>query len=95
MIAYNENRVALNASIKVRVKDLNENGELVNKLIETTVGRVLFNSVVPEKAGFVNAVLNKKSLRDIIGRVLKASGTAATAQFLDDIKHLGFNSAFD
>ena len=94
VIAFNENRVALNASIKVRVKDLNEEGELVNKLIETTVGRVLFNSVVPEKAGFVNAVLNKKSLRDIIGRILSLTDVPTTADFLDKIKTMGYDFAF-
>ena len=60
-IAFNENKVDLNAAIKVRVKDLNDSGELETKLIETTVGRVLFNEVVPEKAGYINSVLNKKS----------------------------------
>jgi DNA-directed RNA polymerase subunit beta' len=94
VIAYNENRVALNASIKVRVKDLNEEGELVTKLIETTVGRVLFNSVVPEKAGFVNTVLNKKSLRDIIGRILSLTDVPTTADFLDKIKTMGYDFAF-
>ncbi|MDX1332800.1 MAG: DNA-directed RNA polymerase subunit beta', partial [Robiginitalea sp.] len=94
VIAYNENRVALNASIKVRVKDLNEAGALENKLIETTVGRVLFNSVVPEKAGFVNAVLNKKSLRDIIGRILSLTDVPTTADFLDKIKTMGYDFAF-
>jgi len=94
VIAYNENRVALNASIKVRVKDLNEEGALENKLIETTVGRVLFNSVVPEKAGFVNAVLNKKSLRDIIGRILSLTDVPTTADFLDKIKTMGYDFAF-
>jgi DNA-directed RNA polymerase subunit beta' len=93
-IAYNENRVALNASIKVRVKDLNEEGELELKLIETTVGRVLFNSVVPEKAGFVNTVLNKKALRDIIGTILSLTNVPTTADFLDKIKTMGYDFAF-
>ena len=93
-IAYNENRVALNASIKVRVKDLNEEGELELKLIETTVGRVLFNSVVPENAGFVNTVLNKKALRDIIGTILSLTDVPTTADFLDKIKTMGYDFAF-
>ena len=93
-IAYNEGRVNLNASIKVRVKDLNENGELRPKLIETTVGRVLFNSVVPEKAGYINEVLNKKSLRDIIGRILSVTDVPSTADFLDRIKTMGYEFAF-
>ncbi|MFZ9032065.1 MAG: DNA-directed RNA polymerase subunit beta' [Robiginitalea sp.] len=94
VIAYNENRVTLNAPIRVRVKDLNEQGELETMLIETTVGRVLFNSVVPEKAGFVNTVLNKKSLRDIIGRILSLTDVPTTADFLDKIKTMGYDFAF-
>ncbi|MDG1570698.1 DNA-directed RNA polymerase subunit beta' [Robiginitalea sp. M366] len=93
-IAYNEGRVNLNAGIKVRVKDLNESGELVTKLIETTVGRVLFNSVVPEQAGYINTVLNKKSLRDIIGQILAVTNVPTTADFLDKIKTMGYEFAF-
>jgi len=93
IIAYNEKKIDLHAFIKVKV-DVKENGVLVNKLIETTVGRVLFNLVVPKEYGFINQLLTKKSLRDIIGDVLKITGTARTAQFLDDIKHLGYTMAF-
>ena len=63
-------------------------------MIETTCGRVLFNQMVPEEVGYINELLTKKSLRDIIGRVLKVCGMAATAKFLDDIKSLGFYMAF-
>ena len=94
-IAYNEERVDLNAMIKIRAKDFNESGELVFKIIETTVGRVLFNQVVPEKAGFINEVLNKKSLRDIIGNILKLTSVPETAEFLDKIKSMGFSFAFE
>jgi DNA-directed RNA polymerase subunit beta' len=93
-IAYNEKKVDLNASIKVRTKDFNENGELVNQIIETTVGRVLFNEKVPEVAGYINEVLTKKSLRDIIGDILKATSVPETAAFLDEIKTLGYKFAF-
>jgi DNA-directed RNA polymerase subunit beta' len=93
-IAFSEKIVALNAYIKVRTKDFNENGELVSTLIETTVGRVLFNEVVPEEAGFVNEVLTKKSLRDIIGKILKVTDIPTTAKFLDEIKKMGYNYAF-
>ena len=93
-IAYNENKVDLNASIKLRAKDLDQNGELVNKIIETTVGRVMFNEVVPEKAGYINEVLTKKSLRDIIGRILNLTSVPETAEFLDKIKDMGFGFAF-
>jgi len=93
-IALNEQRVDLNAGIKVRAKDFNENGELVYQIIETTVGRVLFNEKVPAAAGFINEVLTKKSLRDIIGDILKVTSVPVTAAFLDEIKTLGYNFAF-
>ena len=93
-IAYNDKKVHLNASIKVRTRDLDENGNIVTKLIDTTVGRVLFNEVVPIEAGFINTVLTKKSLRDIIGDVLKATSIPRTAEFLDDIKSMGYKFAF-
>ncbi len=93
-IAYNEKKLHLNAVIKVRIKDLDENGNVVTKLLETTTGRVLFNEVVPKEAGFINTVLTKKSLRDIIGDVLKATSVPRTADFLDDIKSMGYKFAF-
>jgi DNA-directed RNA polymerase subunit beta' len=93
-IAHNERRVNINAIVKVRVKDLNENGELVHKIVETTVGRVLFNEVVPEKAGYINELLTKKSLRDIIGNILKATDIPTTAKFLDGMKSMGYYYAF-
>src|SRR6056297_3877298 len=93
VIAFNEGKVNLNAGIKVRIpKKGVENGE--TEMIETTVGRVIFNQYVPDEIGYINDLLTKKSLRDIIGRVLKATGTAVTAQFLDDIKNLGYSTAF-
>lgn len=93
-IAFNEKKVALNAIIKVRTKDFNKEGILVNKIIETTVGRVLFNTVVPEQAGFINTVLNKKSLRNIIGDILAVTDVPTTAEFLDKIKTMGYEFAF-
>ncbi len=94
IIAFNEKAVELNAAIKVRTKDLDENGEVVTKVIETTVGRVLFNEVVPEEAGYINEVLNKKSLRNIIGNILKKTDIPTTANFLDEIKRMGYDFAF-
>ena len=94
-IDYNEERVDLNAMIKIRAKDFDDSGNLVYKIIETTVGRVLFNQVVPEKAGFINEVLTKKSLRDIIGNILKLTSVPETAEFLDKIKSMGFSFAFE
>ena len=92
-IAFNEGKIDLHAFIKVKVRDRLD-GQFVNHLIETTVGRVIFNQYVPEEVGYINEILTKKSLRDIIGRVLKMAGTAKTADFLDAIKNLGFTSAF-
>ncbi|WP_086477070.1 MULTISPECIES: DNA-directed RNA polymerase subunit beta' [Arenibacter] len=94
VIAYNEGRLDLNAGIKVRAKNFNEEGELVNQIIPTTVGRVLFNMVVPEEAGYINEVLNKKSLRDIIGNILRVTSVPETAEFLDKIKTMGYDFAF-
>jgi len=93
-IAYNEKRVELNAMIKIRAKDFNEDGELVYQIIDTTVGRVLFNEVVPEQAGFFNVVLTKKNLREIIGDILKVTSVPVTADFLDKIKGMGYGFAF-
>jgi DNA-directed RNA polymerase subunit beta' len=94
LIAYNEKKLDLHAHIKVKVKDLDENNEFAIKLIDTTCGRVIFSQHVPEEAGFINEDLTKKALRDIIGEVLKISGTSTTAKFLDDIKTLGYDMAF-
>ncbi len=93
-IAYNEKKVDLNALIKIRAKDFNKEGQLVYQIIETTVGRVLFNQVVPEQIGFINDVMTKKALRDVIGKVLKHTSVPETADFLDNIKDLGYSSAF-
>ena len=82
--AYDQGIVGLHAKINLRV-----NGEM----IETTVGRVLFNEIVPEEVGYINEVLTKKNLRTIISRVFKITGFAATAKFLDDIKRTGFERA--
>lgn len=94
IIALNEKRLDLHAKISVRLpKDFMhpENGY---EMMETTAGRVIFNQVVPPEVGYINEILTKKSLRDIIGNVLKVSGVARTAQFLDDIKSIGYTMAF-
>jgi len=92
-IAYNEGRVDLHAIIKAKVNTY-EDGQLVNKITETTVGRVLFNEVVPKKVGFINELLTRRSLRDIIGDVLKSTGTDSCSNFLDSIKNMGYEMAF-
>ena len=76
------------------VDTVDENDAPVRKIVDTTVGRVLFNQVVPKEVGYLNEVLTKRSLRDIIGLVMKKSGAARTSQFLDDIKALGYRMAF-
>ena len=93
-IAYNEGKVDLHAKIKVRTYDLNENNESVLTMIDTTVGRVMVNEFVPREVGFINEILSKKSLRDIIANVIKVCGVSRTAKFLDDIKNLGYYMAF-
>jgi DNA-directed RNA polymerase subunit beta' len=94
IIAYNEGVVDLHAWIKVKANIRNEDGLLVHKLFETTVGRVLFNQHVPAEVGFVNALLTKKNLREIIGDIIRITNIPKTAKFLDDIKTLGFRTAF-
>src|SRR4249920_2937418 len=94
IIAYNENQLDLHAYIKVKVNVRNENDVLEKKLLETTVGRVLFNQHTPVEVGFVNQLLTKKSLREIIGNIIKWTNVPKTAKFLDDIKTLGFRMAF-
>ncbi len=93
IIAYNEKKVDLHAEIKVKVLVRKED-KLVHDNITTSVGRVIFNEVVPQKYGYVNELLTKKSLRDIIGSILKTTGISRTAKFLDDIKELGFKTAY-
>ena len=94
-IAYNEGKCTLHAIISVVVDDLDENGNLVKTMVkETSVGRLLFNQNVPEEMGYVNTLISKKSLRDIIGAVIKRCGVVRSAKFLDDIKNLGYYMAF-
>ena len=94
-IAYNEGRVTLHAPVSVMVDDIDENGNPVKRLVEnTSVGRVLFNEFVPKEIGYVNELISKKSLRTIIGKVIKKCGIPRSAQFLDDIKNMGYYMAF-
>ena len=94
IIAYNEGKIDLHAWIKVKTNIRNADGLLEHKLIETTVGRVIFNQHVPAEVGFVNALLTKKNLREIIGDIIRITNVPKTAKFLDDIKQLGFRTAF-
>ncbi len=94
IIAINEGRLDMHATVQVRLPKNPLHLEEGYQLTDTTAGRVLFNQVVPPEVGYINEILTKKSLRDIIGNVLKVSGVARTAQFLDDIKHIGYTMAF-
>ena len=94
-IAYNEGKVTLHAIVSVIVDDIDENGNPVKVLKEkTSVGRILFNQYVPKEIGYVNEIISKKSLRTIISKVIKSCGVPRSAQFLDDIKNLGYKMAF-
>ncbi|MDE6115202.1 DNA-directed RNA polymerase subunit beta' [Barnesiella sp. WM24] len=94
-IAYNEGKVTLHAPVSVVVDDIDENGNAIQHLVEnTSVGRILVNQFVPKEIGYVNQILSKKSLRDIIGKVINTCGVTRSAQFLDDIKNLGYYMAF-
>ncbi|AGA76556.1 DNA-directed RNA polymerase subunit beta' [Echinicola vietnamensis] len=94
IIALNEKVISQHAYIKCKVKVRDENGELVDKIVETVAGRLIFNQFVPEEVGYVNELLTKKKLQQIIAEVVKICGIARSAQFLDDIKHLGFQMAY-
>ena len=94
IIAYNEGAVDAHALIKVVVDDIDEEGNPIRKMHETSVGRVITNEAIPKEVGYINELLSKKSLRDIIGKVIKICGVARTAQYLDDIKDLGYTMAF-
>ncbi len=94
LIAYNEGKVDIHAPVKVIVKDVDENGNIVDVMRETSVGRVVVNEIVPPEAGYINTIISKKSLRDIISDVIKVCGVAKAADFLDGIKNLGYQMAF-
>ncbi|MBQ0072928.1 MAG: DNA-directed RNA polymerase subunit beta', partial [Prevotella sp.] len=93
IIAYNEKRCDLHAPVKVVVDDIVD-GEPVKHMIETSVGRVIVNGLVPAEMGFVNTIISKKSLRDIIQDVINKVGFARACEFLDGIKNLGYRMAY-
>ncbi|HNF50896.1 MAG TPA: DNA-directed RNA polymerase subunit beta', partial [Chitinophagales bacterium] len=93
IIALNEGQADLHANVKCRVR-VRENNEFKYKVIDTTVGRLIFNEVVPEECGYVNDILTKKNLKNVIGDVLVHTNIPTTVKFLDDIKELGYRQAF-
>ncbi len=94
-IAYNEGKLDLHAIINVRIQNPNGDNENEYKVLETTVGRVLFNKLVPKEYGYINELLTKKSLRNIIGLLIRKTGNDVAAKFLDDIKDLGYKMAYE
>ncbi len=94
IIAHNEGRCDLHAQVKVVINDLDENGNPYSHMVETSVGRVIVNGIIPDAVGYVNKVISKKSLRDIIADVIKKVGFAEACEFLDGIKNLGYRMAY-
>jgi DNA-directed RNA polymerase subunit beta' len=94
LIAYNERATDLHAIVKLRIYEEDQNGVKHSKIIETTLGRIIFNQYVPEGVGYINELLSKKSLRRIITDVIAKRGPSVAAKFLDDIKALGYEMAF-
>ena len=95
LIAYNEKRVDIHAPVKVIVDDKLEDGTIGKHMVETSVGRVIVNEIIPVEVGFFNDVISKKTLRDIITNVIKTVGVARACKFLDGIKNLGYKLAYD
>ncbi|MBR2863276.1 MAG: DNA-directed RNA polymerase subunit beta', partial [Bacteroidaceae bacterium] len=95
IIAYNEHKVDVHAPVKVMVDDIDELGNVVKCLVETSVGRVIVNEIIPVEVGYINTIISKKSLRDIITRVIKTVGMARACEFLDGIKNLGYRMAYE
>ncbi len=94
LIALNEGKAELHTVVKCRVRVKDGKGGLVYKLVETTIGRLIFNQVVPEVVGYINKMLGKKQLKEVIGQILAETNIPTTAKFLDDIKKLGFFYSF-
>ena len=95
VIAFNEKRVDVHAPVKVMVDDVDERGQRIRHLVETSVGRVIVNEIIPEECGFINTIISKKSLRDVITKVIKTVGMARACDFLDGIKNLGYRKAYE
>ena len=94
MIAYNEGKVDIHAVVNVLVKDVDADGNYINHIVETSVGRIIVNEIVPDEVGYINYIISKKTLRDLISDVIKKVGVARACEFLDGIKNLGYKMAF-
>ncbi len=95
IIAYNEGRVDVHAPIKCLVLDVDDNNNYIKHIVETTVGRIIINEIVPDEVGFVNDVIGKKALKKVITKVIKTVGMARACEFLDGIKDLGYRRAYE
>ncbi len=95
LIAYNEGKCEVHAPIKCVVNDVDENGNYIKHMVETTVGRIIINEIVPPEVGFVNEVIGKKALKKVITKVIKSVGMARACQFLDGVKNLGYRKAYE
>ena len=94
IIAHNEGKCDLHAQVKVLVDDIVD-GKPCKHMVETSVGRVIVNGIIPKEVGYVNKIVSKKSLRDIIADVIKNVGFAEACEFLDGIKNLGYRMAYE
>ena len=94
LVAYNEKKVDIHAIVKVMVNDIDGDGNPCRHLVETSVGRVIVNEIVPDEVGYVNYIISKKTLRDLISDVIKKVGVSRACEFLDGIKNLGYQMAF-
>ena len=95
IIAYNEGKVDVHAKIECYVKDVDENGNFFKNRVKTTVGRIIINDIIPDRVGYVNEVIGKKALKRVITKVIKTVGMAQACEFLDGIKNLGYNKAYE
>ncbi|MCQ2111954.1 MAG: DNA-directed RNA polymerase subunit beta' [Bacteroidaceae bacterium] len=95
LIAYNEGKCDVHAPIRCIVNDIDEDGTFIRHMVETSVGRIIINEIVPEEVGFVNEVIGKKALKKVITKVIKTVGMARACQFLDGVKNLGYRKAYE
>ena len=94
IIAFNEKRCAEHALVKCMVDDIDENGKPIRHIVETSVGRIIVNEIIPKELGFFNGIISKKSLRSLISVVIKKVGMARACSFLDGIKNLGYKMSY-
>ncbi len=94
IIAFNEKRCAEHALVKCMVDDIDENGKPIRHIVETSVGRIIVNEIIPKELGFFNGIISKKSLRTLISAVIKKVGMARACSFLDGIKNLGYKMSY-